>query len=239
MKALVIHGFTGSLDTVRPLATRLESEGLKVALPVLRGHGTKPEDLFRVHWRDWVADARDAFLELAPKDSDKVYVAGLSMGALVGCVLAAEFPNRVNKLALLAPAFAFRSRLVHFTPVLKKVYSKWSASPEYSDPELLMRNTNYLNFPVETFQQVLALSQVTQDLLGHVTCPVATYLSKKDPAIPTSVLRTIDRKLGSGASKRHIYKKSYHELLQDVESEQVIEDILQFFFSRTRKASRN
>ena len=233
MKALVLHGFTGSLDTVTPLGKRLEKEGVEVALPIMRGHGTRPEDLFRVHWRDWVADAREAFLKLAPRESDQVLVAGLSMGALVSCILAAEFPNRVKKLALLAPAFAFRSRLVHLVPVLKTVYSKWSSTPEFADPDLLSQNTNYLHFPIETFQQVLALTQVSQDLLPHVTCPVATFLSKKDPAIPIKVLRMLDRKLGSGPAKRHVYKVSYHELLQDVEAERVIGDVMNFFFSRS------
>ena len=161
------------------------------------------------------------------------------MGALVSSILAAEFPNRVKKLALLAPAFAFRSRLVHIVPVLKTVYSKWSSTPEFADPDLSSQNTNYLHFPIETFQQVLALTQVSQDLLPHVNCPVATFLSKRDPAIPTTVLRMLDKKLGSGPAKRHLYKQSYHELLQDVEAERVIQDVMNFFFSRSSSERRS
>ena len=227
MKALVLHGFTGSLDTVSLLGDSLRARGLDVATPILRGHGTKPEHLFRVHWRDWVSDARDALLKLAPKD-EPVLVVGHSMGAMVACVLAAEFAYRVPKMALLAPAFSFRSRLIHALPLLKKVYSTWSGNPEYADPDLMYTNTNYLKFPVEAFEQVLALSQMTQSLLGQVKCPVGTFYAKRDPIVPISVLKMLDKKLGSGPTKRHIYKKSFHELLQDTEAEKVNADILDF-----------
>ena len=154
MKALVLHGFTGSLNTVTPMAQALEERGIQVAMPVLRGHGTQPEHLFRVHWRDWVADAREALLEVAPRPTDPVLVVGHSMGALVSAIIAAEFPDRVQRLALTAPAFAFRSKLIHLLPVLKRVYTTWSGNPEYADPGLMDTNTNYLKFPVEAFEQV-------------------------------------------------------------------------------------
>lgn len=227
MKALVLHGFTGSLDTVSLLGDSLKARGLEVSTPVLRGHGTKPEHLFRVHWRDWVHDARTALLDLAPRD-EPVLVVGHSMGAMVACVVAAEFAHRVPKMALLAPAFGFRSRLVHLLPLLKRVYTTWSGNPEYADPGLMYTNTNYLKFPVEAFEQVLALTQMTEGLLQHVKCPVGTFYAKKDPIVPPSVLKLLDKKLGSGPTSRHIYKKSFHELLQDVEAEKINADIIEF-----------
>ncbi|MFA5504079.1 MAG: alpha/beta fold hydrolase [Vulcanimicrobiota bacterium] len=228
MKALVLHGFTGSLETVNPLKTALEAQGLKVSMPVLRGHGSVPENLFRVHWRDWVADARAAFLELAPKDDDPVVIAGLSMGALVGCILAAEFPQKVHRLALLAPAFRFRSKLVHAIPLLKKVYVSWSGKPEFADPELLGSINNYPHFPIEAFEQTLALTRVAEDILALINCPVAVYYSKKDPIIPPVVLRILERKLAAGISRKYLYKKSFHELLCDVEGEAVCQDVAEF-----------
>lgn len=229
MKALVLHGFTGSLDTVIPLGEALEQQGVKVAMPILRGHGTEPEHLFRTHWRDWVEDAREAVLELAPREGEPVLVAGLSMGALVATIIAAEFPHRTKKLALMAPAFAFRSKLIHLLPVLKRMFRSWSGNPEYADPALMHTNTNYLRFPVEAFEQVLGLVEVATDLLPQVHCPTGTFYAKRDPLVPPSVLKLIDKKLGSGPAERHVYKRSYHELFQDVEAEQVTEDVLSFF----------
>lgn len=237
MKALLLHGFTGSLDTMTRLQTRLSKDGVEVALPILRGHGTQPEHLHRIHWRDWVADARQALLELAPKDSDPVVVAGLSMGALVACVLAAEFPGRVRRVALIAPAFRFRSNLVHITPLLKKIYRSWAGNPEYADPELIHTNTNYPNFPIEAFEQTLNLGKVAEDILPQVTCPVAAFYAKRDPIIPPKVLRILDKKLGSGPTSRFLYKRSFHEMLQDVEADVVCEDVVEFLSSVPSKSS--
>lgn len=228
MKALVLHGFTGSLDTVSLLTEHLEDQGLEVAMPILRGHGTTPDHLFRVHWRDWVADARSGLLSVSPNDKEPLVIAGLSMGALLACLLAAEFPNRVKKVALVAPAFAFRSRLIHIVPLIKTVYRNWSGDPQFADPSLLDSNNNYPLFPVESFEQVLALMKVTNDLLPKVQCPVATYYAKKDPVVPPNVIKFLDKKLGSGPTKRHLYKRSYHEMLKDVEAEQVASDVLDF-----------
>lgn len=225
-KALVLHGFTGSLDTVSKLAETLRQQGFEVSVPVLRGHGTAPEHLFRVHWRDWVADARESLLALSPK-GEPVVVAGLSMGALVSCVLAAEFP-RVQRLALIAPAFGFRSRLVHLVPILKRLFRYWSGNPEYADPELVALDTNYERFPIEAFEQTLGLAQVASDMLCHIECPVATFYAKKDPVIPPRVLKVLDKKLGSGPAKRHQYRRSYHEMLRDVEAETVCRDVADF-----------
>ena len=36
---LLLHGFTGNPDTMRPLQAPLEALGLEVSLPLPRGHG--------------------------------------------------------------------------------------------------------------------------------------------------------------------------------------------------------
>ena len=36
---LLLHGFTGNPDTMRPLQAPLEALGVEVSLPQLRGHG--------------------------------------------------------------------------------------------------------------------------------------------------------------------------------------------------------
>jgi carboxylesterase len=233
MKALVLHGFTGSLDTINLLRDYLEERGVEVKTPILRGHGTKPAHLFRVHWRDWVDDARRALVDLAPSNGEPVLVAGLSMGSLLACILAAEFPRRVERLALLAPAFDFKSRMLYLLPVLKKFYRTWSGDAQFADPDLLENNTNYANFPVESFEQVLALVEVTKDLLPQIRCPVATFLAKRDPVVPARVLKYLDKKVGSGPLTHYSYKRSYHEMLQDVEAEAVAKDVVNFLLPKS------
>jgi len=80
--ALLLHGFTGNPDTMRPLQAPLEALGVEVSLPLLRGHGaSSPQALIGVTWADWLDDGADALAELCTR-VDRVILVGHSMGAL-------------------------------------------------------------------------------------------------------------------------------------------------------------
>lgn len=82
--ALVLHGFTGNPQSMRPLAEAFHAAGFQVEMPLLPGHGTTVEDMMCTGWDDWSAAAEAAYQALAAR-TDKVVVAGLSMGgALTG-----------------------------------------------------------------------------------------------------------------------------------------------------------
>lgn len=231
MQALVLHGFTGSLDTVSRLRAPLEARRVDVKIPVLRGHGVASAHLYRVGWRDWAADARKALLELDPRDQEPVLLVGHSMGALVACQMAAEFPHRVKRLALTAPAFGFRSKLTHLVPLLKRMYQEWPSTPEYVEDSLMDHNTNFDEFPVESFESVLEYIPIVETLLDRVRCPVGIFFAKRDPAIAPWVPKKLERMLGKDRVTHFTYERSYHEMLQDVEADQVVKDVTNFLLS--------
>jgi len=79
---LLLHGFTGNPDTMRPLQAPLVALGVEVSLPLLRGHGaSSPQALQEVTWADWLADGAAALVELCTR-VDRVILVGHSMGAL-------------------------------------------------------------------------------------------------------------------------------------------------------------
>ena len=49
----VIHGFTGSVESIKPWAQFLNNQGYSVIAPSLPGHGSKWEDLNETTWQDW------------------------------------------------------------------------------------------------------------------------------------------------------------------------------------------
>ena len=100
---LLIHGFTGSPWEVRPLGEALAARGFHVQAIRLPGHGVDPEAMAWVTWRDWEHAAEEALKQL--RGFQHVFVAGLSMGALLGMLLAARHPNRVSGLAMMAPVW--------------------------------------------------------------------------------------------------------------------------------------
>ncbi len=226
MNVLLLHGFTGSLETVEPLNTLLTENGYRVATPILRGHGSEPDHLFKVTWRDWAADARTALLKM--ESPDPVAVIGLSMGSLLACHLAAELPSKVSRIALLAPAFSFRSPLIPFAALLRTFTDTWPAQPEFVDPKLYATNSNYPEFPIESLESLLSYIPVVETLLPHLRCPVGVFTSTRDKIIARSVPKKLSKKLKHVEQKSYTYHKGGHEMLQDLDRDQVCADVLEF-----------
>ena len=133
---LLLHGFGGEPFEVRELARALETAGYKVETPLLPGHGLTADDFARSSYDDWLAGARQAYLELSDSvkaaaqlesvepvwpvveveavqvtdlaDSvDQVVVIGFSMGGLLCLELAGELrPAAV--ICIAAPLYPYR-----------------------------------------------------------------------------------------------------------------------------------
>jgi carboxylesterase len=90
--ALVIHGFTGNPSSMRELAEAFGAAGFHVEMPRLPGHGTHVDDMLATGWADWFGEAEKAYQHLAAR-SDKIVVAGLSMGGALTLRLGANHPE--------------------------------------------------------------------------------------------------------------------------------------------------
>src|ERR1700681_3383123 len=111
---LVLHGFTGNPQSMRPLAEALAQEGYTVELPLWPGHGTAIEDMIPTRWSDYAGAAEAAYRELAGR-CDAVALVALSMGGTLACFLAenhVEVPGIVLVNPLVdPPAESFREVL--------------------------------------------------------------------------------------------------------------------------------
>ena len=117
---LVLHGFTGSTQTVRDWAAHLAAAGLTVRAPLLAGHGGTWQDLAKTGWTDWYADASRAFASLSQRCS-QVFVAGISMGGCLALRLAETQGSLVSGVVLVNPSLAADTPVIALAPVLKHV----------------------------------------------------------------------------------------------------------------------
>jgi carboxylesterase len=88
---LLLHGLTGVPAEMRYLARQFSAAGFTVSVPLLAGHGAGRAEVLATGWEDWLASALDAFDALAAK-VDRVHVAGICVGGMLGVVLAARRP---------------------------------------------------------------------------------------------------------------------------------------------------
>ena len=99
---LLIHGLCGTPAEMRYLANGLARSGYTVHCPQLHGHCGTDADLKASTWQDWYRSVDEALDEIRQR-CDVVVVGGLSTGALLGLMLAANRPDDVQGTINLAP----------------------------------------------------------------------------------------------------------------------------------------
>ena len=103
---LLIHGLTGTPAEMRFVAKGLNRNGFTVHAMQLAGHCGDEQDLLKTGWRDWYRSVCDAADQLRGT-VDHMFVAGLSMGALLALKLAADRPADVDGLGLYGSTFVY------------------------------------------------------------------------------------------------------------------------------------
>ena len=99
---LISHGFTGSTQSMRPLADAMAEAGFTVCLPRLKGHGTHYEDMERTSRHDWIGSVEEGYSWLSER-CDTIYMAGLSMGGTLTLYMAERHPD-IKAIALINAA---------------------------------------------------------------------------------------------------------------------------------------
>jgi len=102
----LIHGLTGTAKEMSSIAQRLNKHGFSVAAPLMVNHDKSISCLKRTSWQELYNSIRKEFIKYAD-EYENIFVAGLSFGALIGIMLAHEFPKKVKALNCFSPTLFF------------------------------------------------------------------------------------------------------------------------------------
>jgi carboxylesterase len=103
---LLVHGLTGTPAEMRYIARNLTKKNFSVACPQLAGHCDTVDTLKQSKWQDWYKSIENTF-EALKQSHKRVYVSGLSMGALIALKLAENKGQAVNGIGLLSVTFFY------------------------------------------------------------------------------------------------------------------------------------
>jgi len=210
---LVLHGFTGSPVSVRPLAELLSKRGFAVEMPRLPGHGTQPRDLLPTRYPDWRAEALAALTRLRAR-TQQVFVVGLSMGGTLALDLATTEP--VDGVVTINAQILERGGLiVKLGPIIEKLIPIVPASAAG-----LTKNDIKKGGDEDAYDWVAAaagnsLVRALSDVRGRLkslTCPLLVIYSRDDHSVPPDNSKALPGLVGTVSANVTVLElqDSYH-----------------------------
>lgn len=230
---VLIHGFTGSPNEIKPLAVHLKKRGIKVWCPTLPGHGHDHHRIKEVRWQDWVERAENT-VRHAVKTCRTVYLVGFSMGGMIAAYLATRYP--VKKLVLLNAAVYYINpqqfvkdigdmvqRFIKH-PIRSTLKGSWPESHRWKRYKQKVKET-----PMHAVIQFQLLVHHLRPHLRRVKVPVLIIQGAKDELIHPKSPYYIYNHISSKNKEICIFPESRHLICLDREQNKVIARVEQFF----------
>lgn len=248
---LLIHGLTGTPAEMRIHAKGLHRAGFSVYGVQLAGHCGNVDDLLATGWRDWYASV-EAAAERFRSDLDHLFVAGLSMGAVLALKLAADHPDWVHGVGVYGATFRYDGwaipwygKLAFALPLMIKFgYFKRKVMQE--DPPYGLRDERLRaqisasmlggdsaaaglpGNPWPSLYEMHTLSGVVRRQLPRVTAPCLIAHATEDDIASVNNAHMV-QSLVSGPVEMLMLEDSYHMITIDRERRTLIERAAEFF----------
>src|SRR3954451_16672243 len=180
---LLLHGFTGTPQNVRPLADYLARRGLAVSAPRMPGHGTTVADLDRTGPEEWLAAAEQALAELRGRCTT-VFVAGISMGGTITLELARRHPDLPGIVVMAAPVLPLDA----LEPLVSDPNRPASIPAPWATVGVLTEDVGvggiaYLEMPLGALQRGMQLMTDVRQGLSDVTAPALLIYGDADQIV--------------------------------------------------------
>lgn len=227
---LVLHGFTGSTQSMRFFGQTLhDSYGFHVLGPCLAGHGTSVDDMAQTGYRDWMASA-DAALNKLSERGKPVFVTGLSMGGMLTLSLAARYSDLVAGIAPINAIIGENDgSLASLVLDLDAPDRVPGIGSDIKAPDVF--ELAYPEIPVSCLRDVYLAQAAIGDTLHKIICPVQIMQSREDHVVhPSNALR-IMRSVSSSDIRLLWLNNSYHVATLDNDKELIVETAGTFFQS--------
>jgi carboxylesterase len=254
---LLIHGITGTPSEMRYFGKCLNKAGYTVFCNTLPRHCDTLAELKKVTWKEIVDACTEDFQRLK-KESKKVFVAGLSMGALVGVHLAYQFPGEVSGIIALAPTLFYdgwavskaSTKLMEFLwhiPLFRNSIDIREGWPYGTKDEELREGIQRFYkgakasefskrvflfgspfFPMACLYQHHLFAKFLKEEMPKVKTPIIILHAEEDDMASVRNARYLFDNIGSGDKTLIVLKDSYHMIVIDKEKDKVAEEAIKF-----------
>jgi len=237
---LLVHGFTGSPASLRPLAELLARRGFAIELVRLPGHGTHFRDMMSTRYEDWRAEAAAGLARLAAR-TERVFALGLSMGGTLVLDLISQDPTlAAGAVVINTPVLDREGILVKLAPILEHVLPLVPArAAGLKRNDIAKPGTNELAYswvPAKSGNSLVREFPRIRRQLPNIDCPMLVAYSRADHSVPPENSQAILRALRSRDVTELALERSFHVATLDYDLE-LIEESVTAFVDRIAKAS--
>jgi len=226
---LFIHGFTASPSEVYPVARLIfKQTGFTVSGPLLPGHGCTPQEMNRTCWQDWFIRVEQE-IDYLQRKHKRVFVAGLSMGGLLGLHAAHSKGGLSGVIVINTPIFTHSPRLISMAPILRFLRPYYPKKIDQAAEELAaLGRFAYSVMPVKAFQSMHSLRKTVLQEIPHLDLPILLFQSSQDDSVdPRSASYIKDKAVKAPVTLIEL-TNSGHIATMGQEKLLIVEEIIKF-----------
>lgn len=211
---LLIHGLSSTPWEVRPVGLALREAGFHAESFWLPGHGTTPEELAQVRWRDWVAAAERHFDRLS-EEHEQVVVLGTSLGGSLALWLAAR--REVAAVVSMGGAvwLHWGARFVRLLSRVWRFQKKPTKGSAIFDEQARALHPSYPKMSLRALGEMYDLTNQVRPLISRITAPLLVMHARQDSVIAAKNATWIYEQAQSRKKKLLWLENSDHIITED------------------------
>lgn len=225
----MIHGYSGSPRDFSLLPEYLHKKfKANVRVPLLKGHGTKVEDLDNVTYNDFVEQVEVEFLK-GKENGRKIVLVGICFGAQLALYLASKY--KVEGIIAISPPYKMKFPFnIPGIGVLGYVNKYWKkhATVDEQEKRLKAGDANYSHMHANGLKIAQMASKELDGVMGKVTSPCLIVTSKGDRIGKYKSGELIANKISSKNSKVLTFNTEVHNLFYSLVEKSVEDEIRKY-----------
>jgi len=229
---LLVHGFTGSPFSLRPLGELLAERGFTVELPLLPGHGANLRDMLPTRYDDWRRHVVVRARALRER-TDRVVMVGLSMGGTLSLDAASsgEF-SAAGVVTINAQILDRRGIVVRLGPYLEKILPAIPrkvaglTANDIAKPNVGEQAYGWV--PSAAGNSLLRALPRVRGQLAIMPCPVLVMYSRNDHSVSPANSRALLDLIRCPKLEALVLERSYHVATLDYDQPLIEERVTAF-----------
>lgn len=183
---LLLHGYMGTVQTIRDWAMAFAQAGFSVEAPLLPGHGTSVEDMLNTEWSDYVRCAEEAYSKLLERHRN-IIVGGICTGSMLAAFVVVRHPETTAGMISVNGFFKLPKHwnfgFMEEMATTNRRFFPWFRGRSIEDPDA----PALITYELAPVGPILSMKPANYEIwprMKEIRCPVLSFASLRDTVVP-------------------------------------------------------